>query len=1425
MLLGTENSTDRAGLCGPESDFAPISREKDAPVMSRRAAQDQAEATPMASGRHDSGSPRRVGAVLALALLAAALVAPRPALAVGGTDAAGCYAFSDTYAPVDDKAPSFSFIDISGTGTFLQLGDDDVTTTPLPLGFTFNYYGVVSTGVYVSSNGFLTFNAGQNAGCCAGQHIPLDDKDNGVIAASWTDLYPPNGAIYYETLGNAPTRQFVLEFQNVPICCGSDDRNTWEVILYEGSNDIIVQYAQGGSPSGNTVTAGIENQRGTVGIERFFGTNVAISNSAVRYYPLGRLDDGDGDGFPTCLDNCPTTANPDQADSNGNGFGDACEPSITIGPVQDEGTRLSTDVSVTSPIGNALQGTVQIVDCPAAHVTGLTYTWVAAQCGPQETVELTVNGTAVATVDANLPDTCACTAPIATATIPLTNALPFLHAGINRLGIRKGTNLTYLAWAYATITIDGSPQRVPIFNPDCFEAADFCACGGYALEAVDASGPTRGIGQALLSVPWSGQPPCSLDLSALPSTLCDELTLHITATDGTASSEAARPFAFGEESAIDLDDLGCNDGSLCTSDDTCQGGVCAGTVVVTCTASDQCHDVGTCDPGSGVCSDPAKADGAACVDGNACTENDTCAAGVCTAGAVRTCTASDQCHVAGSCNPATGDCSNPVKPDESTCSDDNPCTLNDTCRSGVCTAGPVRICTASDQCHVAGTCDRQTGACSNPTAPEGTVCNDGSFCTDVDRCQAGVCRGVSVIDCDDHNPCTDDTCLPVPTAVGSDPCQHTPNTNPCNDGDACTRTDTCEAGVCRGSNPVVCTTANPCQTPGTCSPTSGVCSSPTPRGDGTPCSDSDACTANDTCQGGACRSGTPVVCAPSDQCHSAGTCDASTGACSNPVKANGAACDDGSACTTGDACQGGVCRSGTPVTCAASDQCHSAGTCNPSTGACSNPARSNGSACDDGNPCTSGEACQNGSCTGGTGGSGALGSLDVRINASNADAEESSSGSVNLTSSDLELVHDSTDQKIGLAFKNLAIPQGAVIATAWVQFTTDEAQSETTNLTIQVQPSDNAPVFSTTANNVSSRPRAGSVAWGLLQPWTTVGEAGSKQRTPEIKSLIQTIVSRPLWASGHTIVLIITGSGHRTAVSFDGSASKAALLHVEWNGCGGQPANQPPDGEIDTPPGNTRITAGQSVSFTGTGTDPDGNALSFLWDFGGGAANRTVEDPGSVAFTTAGTYTVTFTVTDSLGLADPTPATRVITVDPVGGGGTTIFERRIAAGTDDAEQRGSSIDLSSTDLEMVMDGSTLQVVGLRFANVTIPHGRTIQRAWIQFETDETQPDTTNLTLQVQAIDNAPTFSSTANITSRTKTGSVAWGPVPVWPTVGEAGASQRTSDITSLIQAVVNRSGWASGNALAIFISGSGHRTARAFEGRAAGAALLHVEY
>jgi hypothetical protein len=445
----------------------------------------------------------------------------------------------------------------------------------------------------------------------------------------------------------------------------------------------------------------------------------------------------------------------------------------------------------------------------------------------------------------------------------------------------------------------------------------------------------------------------------------------------------------------------------------------------------------------------------------------------------------------------------------------------------------------------------------------------------------------------------------------------------------------------------------------------------------------------------------------------------------------------------------------------------------------------------------------------------------VRVAAGSDDAEEAASGSVSLTSSDLELVTDgSVVQTVGLRFAGLAIPAGADITNAYIQFTADEAQSVATNLTIAAQAADNAPTFTTALRNVSSRVRTGaSVAWSPAA-WTA-GQAGTSQRTPDLQDVIQQVVNRPGWASGNAMAFIIDGSGHRTADAFEGGAANAPLLHVEF---------QPPSGGNEAP----RVDAGpdQTISLPAGATldaavSDDGQpnpTPSTAWSKVSGPGTVTFANGGAVdtqaTFSAAGTYVLRLTANDG---ALTTSDEVTIIVNPAG---PPTVERRVAAGSDDAEEAASgSVSLTSSDLELVTDGSVVQTVGLRFAGLAIPAGATITNAYIQFTADEAQSVATNLTIAAQAADNAPTFTTAAfNVSSRPRTtASVGWSPA-AW-TAGQAGANQRTPNLAAVIQQVVNGPGWASGNAMAFIINGSGHRTADAFEGGAANAPLLHIEY
>jgi hypothetical protein len=174
------------------------------------------------------------------------------------------------------------------------------------------------------------------------------------------------------------------------------------------------------------------------------------------------------------------------------------------------------------------------------------------------------------------------------------------------------------------------------------------------------------------------------------------------------------------------------------------------------------------------------------------------------------------------------------------------------------------------------------------------------------------------------------------------------------------------------------------------------------------------------------------------------------------------------------------------------------------------------------------------------------GTIDVRVASSADDAEESTSGSVSLTSSDLELTHDSSDQTVGMRFAKVAIPRGAQIKHAWVQFTVDEATTDKTSLSIAGQAADNAATFTTGSKNVSGRARTSAVAAWAPASWTSTKAAGTAQRTPDLAPVIQQIVGRSGWISGNGLVLVVAGNGRRVAVAYDGDRSGAPVLHVEY---------------------------------------------------------------------------------------------------------------------------------------------------------------------------------------------------------------------------------------------------------------------------------------
>lgn len=144
----------------------------------------------------------------------------------------------------------------------------------------------------------------------------------------------------------------------------------------------------------------------------------------------------------------------------------------------------------------------------------------------------------------------------------------------------------------------------------------------------------------------------------------------------------------------------------------------------------------------------------ACDDHNLCTANDICISGKCVGNTLN-------CNV-NSCSDSICDksigCIYNSKDDNTPCDDNNLCTVNDICLSGLCASGINKDCSHLDGVCTVGVCDQTTGACVSADKADGTLCDDGVACSANDQCVSGQCAG-QLNDCDDNNPCTVNKCV------------------------------------------------------------------------------------------------------------------------------------------------------------------------------------------------------------------------------------------------------------------------------------------------------------------------------------------------------------------------------------------------------------------------------------------------------------------------------------------------------------------------------------------------------------------------------------------------------------------------------------------------------------------------------------------
>ncbi len=330
------------------------------------------------------------------------------------------------------------------------------------------------------------------------------------------------------------------------------------------------------------------------------------------------------------------------------------------------------------------------------------------------------------------------------------------------------------------------------------------------------------------------------------------------------------------------------------------------------------------------------------------------------------------------------------------------------------------------------------------------------------------------------------------------------------------------------------------------------------------------------------------------------------------------------------------------------------------------------------------------------------------------------------------------DQNIlstGLRFRNIYIPQGAVIDSAFIILYSHEGKSadDVARISIVGEASDNALTFTEDAL-ITARPRTtAKLLWEVAEEW----ELWKPYRTPDLKNIVQEIVNRGGWAPGNALGLFLFGENQ-------------GVSDVE--------------------------NAREFESFENIADPEDG----------GDGQNHPERRPELVIY---------FSV-DNGKLEIPIMMTDTIEEDGV------TFE----ASSDDAEQENEEMDsLFDDDLDAGWEGAPEDqnnlTTGLRFRHIFIPKGAVIDSAFIQVWSHEgkSADDVARITISAEANDDAQTYTETALITDRPRTtAKLLWEVAEEWELWGQ----YQTPDLKALVQEVINRGGWAPGNAIAFIMEG-----------------------
>lgn len=507
---------------------------------------------------------------------------------------------------------------------------------------------------------------------------------------------------------------------------------------------------------------------------------------------------------------------------------------------------------------------------------------------------------------------------------------------------------------------------------------------------------------------------------------------------------------------------------------------------------------------------------------------------------------------------------------------------------------------------------------------------------------------------------------------------------------------------------------------------------------------------------------------------------------------------------------------------------------------------------------------------------------DATFSISNGDddAEETLyNGDISRTGSILNM---DSSQINAMRFQNVTVPIGANIISAELELTSSDNDTGDSTLRLYAENIANSPALSSSDDDISDRTKTTNFTEWQPDNWSD----DNHYTSPDMSAVIQEVVGNIGWASGNALTIIQTheSGNDRRAKSYNNSSSEAAKLHISYQPLGGGYEHQRiglrfqnvtiPRGatvtkayialtpsKTNTPDAGLPMEiqledVGDAGEFTTTAGDL--TAASYLssisWTAGDWVQDQTVQTPSLVsavqqivnrgdwcggnamAFSISPTSITTLS-RSAYSFDDGTSREPRLVVEydpdtvPVSTCNQMTLTYQISGQPNDAEETNSSGDVTNDGQTMNMHSG--QTNGYRFENIPLVQGATIIEANLTFTSKDNDSSADTITFEVEDSSDPANFpESNSNLTNRTKVSgvSVNWNSSSS-PALGSWSTDNKytSPDLTSLVQAVVNRGDWNQADNAIVFLqtssaTSSNERRTYSYDDSPAGSAVLTIK-